>query len=114
MAVGHRHAQALRGDVGLCRIDDLAALDMAPEFHRLLLGLFLLAADVGDYVVEHFRPCFKRLAGAGNCLIGADQRLFYAVFHQRVQCRDIALQAAIRFDGDKAALGAKPLCAVRR
>ena len=108
MAVGHRHAQALCGDVGLCRIDDFAVFDMAPEFQRLLLGLFLFAADVWDYIIEHFRPCFKRLAGTGNCLIGTNQRLFYAVFHQRVQCWYIALQAAIRFDGNKTSLGTKP------
>ena len=109
MTVRNRHAQTLRGDVGFRRIDDLIALDMAPELHRLLLGLFPLAADIGDHVVDHFRPCLKCSACAGNCLICADQRLFHAVFHQRVQCRDIALQAAIGFDGDKAALCAEPL-----
>ena len=109
MTVRNRHAQTLRGDVGFRRIDDLIALDMAPELHRLLLGLFFLAADIGDDVVKHFRPRIERLASAGNGLIRADQRLFDAVLHERMQRGHVALQRAVGLDGDKAALGAEAL-----
>ena len=82
---------------------------MAPELHRLLLGLFFLAADIGDDVVKHFRPRIERLASAGNGLIRADQRLFDAVLHERMQRGHVALQRAVGLDGDEAALGAEAL-----
>ena len=103
------HTQALRGNCGGGGVFDVVALDFAPELERLLLRLFFFAADIGDDVVDHFWPCFKRLACAGNCLIRADERLFHAVFHQRMQRGDIALQRAVGLDGDKAALRAEAL-----
>ena len=83
---------------------------MAPQLQRLLLTLFFFTTDVGNHVIQDIGESLKRFASAGDCLIGADQALGYAVIlHQRVQGRHIALQAAVGLDGNKAALGAQAL-----
>lgn len=82
---------------------------MTPQLQRLLLALFLFAADVGDDVVENVGEGFKRFAGTGDSLIGADQHIRDAVFAQGMQGRHIALQAAVGLDSNEAALGAQTL-----
>ena len=82
---------------------------MTPQLQRLLLALFLLAADIGDDIVQNIREGLKGFAGAGDGLIGADQHIGDAVFAQGMQGRHIALQAAVGLDGHKAALGAQTL-----
>ena len=109
MAVLAGHPEALGGDGGPFRLDDLVALDVAPQLQRLLLALFLLAADVGDAVVHHLRPALEGLARAGDGLIGADQRLVQTVFQQGMQGGDIALEGAVGFDRHEAPLGAQAL-----
>ena len=107
VTVRDRHTEALCGDDRLFSIDDLVALDMAPQLQRLALALFLLAADVGDHIVHDLRHPVKGLACTGNSLIGAHQCLAHAkVLHQGMQGGHIALQAAIGLDSDEAALGA--------
>src|SRR5699024_5253341 len=69
VAVRGRHAEALGGDERLDGGADHAALDAAPDLHRLALALFLLAADVGDDIVHHLRPGAEGLAGAGDGLV---------------------------------------------
>ena len=64
MAVGYGYAQALSGKCRRCRRYDFIALDFAPDFERLLLGFFFLAADVRDHVIDDFRHCFKGFACA--------------------------------------------------
>ena len=108
--VRNRYTEALCSDDRLLSIDDLVALNVAPQLQRLALALFLLAADVGDHVVHDLRHPVKGLTSAGNGLIGAHQRLAHAkVLHQGMQGRHIALQAAIGLDGDETALGAQTL-----
>ena len=109
VAVRDRHTQALGRKAGRLGRDDLVALDVAPQLQRLLLALFLLAADVGDDVVEDVGEGLKRLACTGDGLIGADEHVRDAVFAQGMQGRHIALQAAVGLDGHKAALGAQAL-----
>ena len=110
VAVGNRYAEALCGDDRLLGIDDVVALNMTPQLERLTLALFFLAADVGDDVIHDLGHAVKGLAGTGDGLIGAHQRLADAeVLHQRVQGGNIALQAAVGLDSDEAALGAQTL-----
>ena len=110
VTVRDRHTEALGSDDRLLGVDDVVALDVAPQLERLTLALFLLAADVGDDVVDDLRHPVEGLAGTGNGLIGADQSLADAeILHQGVQGRDIALQAAVGLDGDEAALGTQAL-----
>ena len=110
VAVRNGDAEALRGDDGLLGVDNLVALDVAPQLQRLLLTLFFLAADVGDHIVDDLRHPVEGLARAGNGLIGADQRLVDAeLLHQGVQGGNVALQAAVGFDCDEATLGAQTL-----
>ena len=82
---------------------------VAPDFQRLLLGLFLLAADVGNHVVQNLRHGLKGLAGAGNGLVGAGQHLGHAQIQQGMDGGHIALQRAVALYGDKAPLGAQAL-----
>ena len=110
VTVRDRHTEALGRDDRLLGVDDVVALNMTPQLERLTLALFLLAADVGDDVVDDLRHPVEGLAGTGNGLIGADQSLADAeILHQGVQGRDIALQAAVGLDGDEAALGTQAL-----
>ena len=85
--------------------DDLSIHHFAPDLQRFLFTFFLFAADVGDDIVDHFRPGLKGFSSAGNRLIGAGQHILDAIFPQRVQCGNIALQRAVGFDGDEAPLG---------
>ena len=57
--------------------------------------IFFFTADVGDNIIQNFRPAFKGLAGAGNCLISAGQNVFDAIFAKRRECRNIALDGAV-------------------
>ena len=110
MAVRNGDTEALRSDRGLLGVDDLIALDVAPQLQRLALALFLLAADVGDDVIYDLGHPVKGLACTGNGLIGADQSLADTkLLHQRMQGRHIALQAAVGLDRDEAALGTQTL-----
>ena len=95
-----------RGAVGG---NDAVALDAAPQLQRLLLALFLLAADVGDHVVYDLGEGLKGFPGARNCLVGTDQHVGDAVPAQGMQRGYIALQAAVGLDGDKTAPGAQAL-----
>ena len=103
MPVGDRDAETLRRDGRGCGAYDAVALNVPPELEWLLLGLFFLAANEGNDVVDHLRPCFKRFSCAGDRLIGADERPVDAEFHERMQRRNVALQAAIGLDGDETA-----------
>ena len=110
MAVGGGDAQALRGDGRLLGVGDVVAVDPAPDLHGLLLALFLLAAYVGDDVVDHFRPGLEGLSCAGDGLIGADEDLVQPVLQpQRGEGGDVALDGAVALDGDEAARGAQAL-----
>ena len=110
VAVGDGDTEALSGDLGGVGVDDDAVLDVTPHLHGFLLRFFFLAADVGDDVIHHLRPGLEGLAGAGDGLIGADQRLFYAeLLPQRMQGGDVALEGAVGLDSDEAALGAQTL-----
>ena len=68
----------------------------------------LLAADKGDDVVHDLGHGFKRLARAGDRLVGRDGGALDAEFHQGVQEGDIGLQRAVALDGDEAALCPQP------
>ena len=109
MAVGNRHAEALCRDGRGGRVDNLIALNVAPQLHRLLLGFFFLAADIRDDVVENIGIRFKGFAGAGDGLIRAGEHLRDAEVHQWVNSRNVALKGAVGFYGDKAALCAEAL-----
>ena len=110
VAVGDRHAEALGGDHRLFGVHDMVALNVAPQLERLALALLFLAADVGDHVVHDLGHTVKGLACTGNGLIGAHQSLADTkLLHQRVQGGNVALQAAVGLDGNKAALGAQTL-----
>ena len=109
VAVLTGHAEALRGDGGTLGLDDLVAVDMAPQLQRLLLTLLLLAADVGDAVVHHLGPTLEGLARAGDGLIGAYQRLLQTILPQGMQGGHIALERAVGLHGNEAPLGAQTL-----
>ena len=113
MTVADRNTQTLCGDHRLGCRDNLVALDGAPDLHWLLLGLFFLAADVRDDVVNHFRPGLKGLAGTGDCLIGADHNLLDAEVLKCGQSRNIGLNGTVGLNRDKAALGAQTLALCR-
>ena len=72
VAVQAGHPEALGGNGGAAGQHQLSIFHPAPELHRLLFALFLLAADVGDAVVHHLRPALKGFARAGDSLIGTD------------------------------------------
>ena len=91
----------------------MVALDVAPDLHRLLLALLFLAADIRDNVVDHFRPGLEGLAGARDCLIGADGNLGRFKVHQGGQSRNIGLDRAVGLDRDETALGAQTLALCR-
>jgi len=107
VAVGNGNTQALRGYGGGGGVDDHAVFHMTPDLHRLLLGFFFFAADIRNHVIQNLRPAFKRLSCAGNCLIGAGENLCHIQIHQRLNSGNIALQRAVGFHGDKAALCAE-------
>ena len=110
MTIGAGNAQALRCDVRLFGGDDNAVFKCSPDFHRLALGFFLLAAYIGNAVVKHFRPALKGLACAGDSLIGAGEDSADAEFlAQRRERGNIALDGAVGLNGDEAALCTKTL-----
>ena len=109
MAVADRHADALRRNGRRRGFYDHAVLQAAPDAQRLLLAFFFLAADVGDHIVNHFRPVFKGLARPGNRLIGRRHHRLRPEFPQRMQRRRIALDGAVRLHRNKAPLRAQAL-----
>ena len=99
---------AAAGESGLPgKVFGAIQIDMTPDLHRLLLGFFFFAADIRNHVIQNLRPAFKRLSCAGNCLIGAGENLCHIQIHQRLNSGNIALQRAVGFHGDKAALCAE-------
>ena len=78
--------------VGRRSFDNFIALYLAPNLERLLLGLLFLAADVRDEVVDHFRPCLKCLARAGNSLICAGEHFVHAQSLKGMDGGNVALQ----------------------
>ena len=109
MTVRYGNAQALCGEVRALRGNYLAALYLAPYLERLSLGLLFLAANVGDDVVYHLGPCLKSLARAGDRLICADENILDSELGKREQRRNVALERAVGFDRDEAALGTQTL-----
>ena len=85
---------------------------MSPNLAEFFFALFFFAVDERNDVVNHFGPCGEILSGAGNGLIRTGQRTFDAQIQQRMNGRDIGLQRAVGFDGNKAGFRAKafPLC----
>lgn len=61
VAVRNGNAQALRRKAGSICGHNPIALDMTPQLQRLLLALFLLAADVGDDIVQNIGEGLKGL-----------------------------------------------------
>ena len=108
MTVRNGNAETLRRDLGRDGVHDAALFDLSPDFEGFAFGFFLFSADIGDDVVDdlgHSVECFSR---AADRLVSADRRAFHAVFHERMQRGDVALQGAVAFDGDKAAFGTEP------
>ena len=69
VAVGDGYPQALGSNGRGGGIDNDPIFHLAPYLQGLLLALFLLAADVGNDVVEDVGEGLKRLACAGDGLI---------------------------------------------
>ena len=63
VAVRNGNTEALRSDRGLLGVDNLIALDVAPQLQRLALALLFLTADVGDDVIYE-----SRASGQRSCL----------------------------------------------
>ena len=95
MTIRNRDTQTLGCDQRAVSADDLAVFNLAPYLQRFFFRFFFFTADVGDNIIQNFRPAFKGLAGAGNCLISAGQNVFDAIFAKRRECRDIALDGAV-------------------
>ena len=108
MPVGDGDADALRRDEGCLRRDNCTIFDAAPDAERLLLALLFFPADVGDHVINHFRPLAEGLPRPGNRLIGRRHDLGDAEAQQRRQRRHIGLNRAVGFDGDEATARAEP------
>ena len=109
MAVGAGHPQALGADSRFGRVDDLAVFQMAENFQRFLFALFILAADVGDHVIHHFRPALEGLACTADGLIGANHDLLGLKVQQGPQGGHVALDGAVGLDGDEAVFRAQTL-----
>lgn len=66
MTVGGGYPQALRADDRQLRVLNDRAVRCVhqgtPQLQGLLLALFVLAADVGDDVIHHFRPGLEGFA----------------------------------------------------
>ena len=107
MSVQDRNADALRRDERRFRTDDLTALNMAEDLERLELRLLFLAADIRNDISDHLRPVRKCLTRTGNRLICADRDLCRLKFLPCRETCDIALDRAVRLDGDEAALCAE-------
>ena len=107
MSVQYRYTQTLTGDFRLCCLDDLSVFDMSPDLQRFLLALFFLAADIRDDILDHFRPCLKVLARAGNRLVSCDHALVRLEFLPCLKCRHITLNRTVRLNSDEAACRAQ-------
>ena len=107
MSVGAGYPQALGADGRFRRVDDLAVFQMTENLQRFLFTLLVLAADIGDHVIHHFRPALEGLACAADGLIGADHDPLGLKIQQGPQGGHIALDGAVGLDGDKAVLGAQ-------
>lgn len=115
VAVEHRHANTLRGDLQRAvERHDLALflIDAAEHLQRFLLGLLLFAGDERNDVAHHFRPVVERLARAGDGLIGAHDNLARLEFLPSGERRGVGLDGAVRLDGDEAVRGAEALALV--
>ena len=109
VTIRNRNTQALCRDERCFGGNNLVAFYLAPNLQRFFFRLFFFAADERDDIVNHFRPSLEGLACSGNCLIGASQNLLDAILPQRRECRNIALNRAVRLDSNKALLCAEPL-----
>src|SRR5699024_4209434 len=69
VAVRYGDPEALSRDDGPLGVYDPVALDAAPQLEGLLLALLLLAADVGDHVVDDLGHPVKGFARVRNGLI---------------------------------------------
>ena len=109
MAVRDRYPQALgcKGR-GLCGYNH-PIFKLAPDLQRFLLRFFLLAADIRNHVIHHFRPALEGFAGPGDRLVGADQGLFDPKFGEGEEGGNIALERTVGFDRHKSPFGAQPL-----
>ena len=76
---------------------------------RLLFALLFLAADIGNDVLHHLRPVLKSLSRSGYGLIGRRHHLVRLKFLPGGQHRRIALNGAVRLDGDKSSAGSQTL-----
>ncbi|MNV80832.1 hypothetical protein D3C71_1744570 [compost metagenome] len=72
-----------------------------------MFALLFLAADIRDDIIQHFRPVGEGLAGSGDRLIGAGDDLGRLELFQSGQHRHIALDGAVRLNGDKSGLRAE-------
>ena len=109
VTVRYGNTQALCCNSRLVALYNLVALNMPPDFQRFLLGLLLLAADVRNEVIDHFGPSFKSLARTRNCLICACKYFGNTEFSQRRKSGNIALNGAVRLNGNKSALCSETL-----
>ena len=107
MTVRNRHTEALSRDSRRRSLNDLISIDSSPYLQRLLLGLLLFSADIGDEVVDHLRPRLEILACSGNSLIRAGKNLCKTELSQRMERRNVALDRAVGLDCDKASPGAE-------
>ena len=107
VAVGDGHADALGGDEGSLGLDDDTVLNGTPDAQGLLLGLLLLAADVGDHVVDHLGPLLEGLACTGNGLVGGGHHQGGLELHEGGQSGHVGLDGAVGLHGDEAALRAQ-------
>ncbi len=109
MSVGYRHAQALAGNNRKRRLLDFSVHYLTHNAQRLLLALFLLAADIRNHIVHHLRPVLKGLARPGNCLVGCRDNFLWTEFLQSHQHRRITLDGAVRLYNNKSLFRAKAL-----
>src|SRR5262249_52312626 len=89
VAIGHGHAQTLRGDRRPRGVLDLAVPERAPDLERLALALLLFSFDEGDYVVDHLWPGRECFTGAGDRLVRAHRELLRAKRAERVDRRHV-------------------------
>ena len=109
VAIAYRNTQALRGKGRRRGGNNFTAFDVSPDFQRLLLGLLLFPANIGNHVVHHLRPGLEGFAGPGDRLVGADQGLFDPKFGEGEEGGNIALERTVGFDRHKSPFGAQPL-----
>ncbi|MNJ60468.1 hypothetical protein D3C77_562030 [compost metagenome] len=108
MSVRYRYADTLRRNQRRACFNNLAILNPAPDAQRLLLALLLFPADIRNDVVQHFRPIAEVFTSSGNRLICRCDHGCRFKIQQGMQSRDIALDGAIGFNGNKPSLRSKP------